>query len=268
MSVMMPIYRRAPGEGGDPVPPQQAGGGQVAQPGGAGGSGPIAGPSEGGGPLQTAYVGQPTINPIYANNGMATDPRYGIAQVLRGFAPQSAAATSNLNNTLAAMGISGGGAVDSQTALQGQLAASLAPQLAQTYGHYADNSLQQTLANAGWGNQAAGQNAANYLQGSEFNAGAYNSMQMQLAQMLEQEYGLQAGSLTNLISQGLAGQTGVNQGALGNAGSLAGQQAQNFPVYRAPDMSGLGTALGNAAGTMLPQAPPVPISGGGAPGTY
>lgn len=240
-----PIYRRAPADSADAPPPPQAGQQppQTAQPGGQGGT-----------PLQPAYAQVPQGQVTYANDQFATDPRFAVSQILQGFAPQAARATGALNDQLAAMGVSGGGAVDAQTGLQSQLAGALAPALGQAYSQYAGNSLAQTLQNAAAANQMTGMNVGNTLQGNEFNAGSYNSMQALLAQLLEEEYGIQAGAQTGLTEAGLSGQTGINQGFLGNAGGLAQQRAGNFPIYKAPDFSSLGAQLGSVA----PKVPPPP----------
>lgn len=249
MSVMMPIYRRAPGDGGDPPPVPQPGQQptQTAQPGGQGGT-----------PLQPAYAGVPQGQVTYANDPYATDPRFAVSQILQGFAPQAARATGSLNDTLASMGVSGGGAVDAQTGLQSQLAAALAPSLGQAYTQYAGNSLAQTLQNASAANAMTGMNVNNTLQGNEFNAGSYNSMQALLAQLLEEEYQTQAGAQTGITEAGLSGQTGINQGFLGNSGGLAQQQQQNFPVYQPPNFSGLGAALGAYKPPAVPAPTPPP----------
>lgn len=185
--------------------------------------------------IQPSYVQTPTVS-----DPNATNPQYGVSQVLQGFAPQAAASTNALNNTLASMGVTGGGAVDAQTALQGQLASSLAPTLGSVYSQYAGNSLQQALANAG-----------NSLQGGEFNSGAYNSLQDLLAQFKQQGYLSQLGGIQGLYNNQLGGAQGIAQ-----------QGAQNFPIQQ-NDLSGLGTALGS----VQPAAAPSPSAANWAPGT-
>lgn len=149
-------------------------------------------------------------------------PDFGVASVLNSFAPQAAMSTNALNNELAAAGITGGGAVDAQTALQDQLARSISPALAQVYGQYAGDTLQA----------------------NEFNAGNYNSLQQMLLQLAQGQYMQQGAQTASLYG-----------GALGNAGQLGAIGANQYPVYSGPNTSGLGAALAGFGGQATPAAP-------------
>jgi hypothetical protein len=234
-------------------------------------------------PLQATYQGAPGwLNPSYAQGAQSgydtnlpswlsgpngyLSPQSTIQQILTGFAPQSAQATNNLNNTMAASGIVGGPANVAQTELQGQLAASLAPTLANAIQTAQGNvlgaqefqsgqGLQQALANASLGeqtslaNQAAGNqvgefNIGNQIGANQFNASAANNMSSQLAQMLYGGWGQELGQFGNLNSQELQGLLGLEQTGLGNLGSIAYGAGQNFPVQQSGDWGGLGQGLG------------------------
>lgn len=169
-------------------------------------------------PLQPSYApappqGQATLS------GANVDPSATIQQILAGFMPQARQSTSALNNQLAAAGIVGGGAQDAQQQLQGQLASSLGPTLANAIQTSQGMGLQQSLANAAASNQMTGQNLQDWMQTNLFNAGASNQAGNTLAQMLQQGW-----------SMPLQGMIGLESGGLGAAGGLAGQEAQNFAV--------------------------------------
>ena len=79
-------------------------------------------------------------------SGANFDPSASLAMVLQGFQPQAQAAQSGLQNQLAAAGIQGGGAIDAQNVLQRNLAAGLAPTLAQVIQNSQGMELQNKLA--------------------------------------------------------------------------------------------------------------------------
>ena len=66
-----------------------------------------------------------------------------------------------------------------------------------------------------------GQNLQDWMQTNAFNAQASNNAGNTLAQMLQQGW-----------SMPLQLFGGLESGGLGAAGGLAGQEAQNFPVYQ------------------------------------
>lgn len=173
------------------------------------------------------------LQPVYS--GADVSPQTTLQMILQGFAPQAQSSTNALNNQLAAMGIQGGGALDAQTALQRQLASGIAPSLGQAVQSAQGMGLQQALANAGFANQA----------GSE------------LAQMLYGGWG-----------QGLQQFGALNQQGLGTAGSLAGQEANNYQVYQPNPIWGTlgqmgGAFLGGPGGAQLGSALGNWIGGGG-----
>lgn len=235
-------------------------------------------------PLQPTYQGAPTwLNPSYTSGAQssyntnlpagaiaALSPQATIQQILQGFAPQSAQATTALNNSLAASGIVGGPAATAQSELQGQLAASLAPTLANAIQTSQGNvlgaqefqsgqGLQQALANAQLGEQtglanqsAANQmgefNVGNQIGANQFNATQANQAGSQLAQMLYGGWGQQLGDFAGLNSQELGGLLGLEQGGLSNLGELAYGAENNFPVMQGGDWSGLGYGLQDMLG--------------------
>ena len=142
-----------------------------------------------------------------------------------------------------------GGAQGAQQLLQGQLASSLAPTLASAIQNAQQNTLgaqefgvstglQQSLANAGAANNMTGLNLQNTMATNFANQGAANTAGTNLAQMLQQGWQVP-----------LEAYSGLQSSALGSAGSLAGQEAQNFPVYQQqqPWYSTLFQAAGAAA---------------------
>jgi hypothetical protein len=209
-------------------------------------------------PLQPVYApnapyGQATYSnaPTALSNQQigALSPQATIQQILAGFQPQARQSTAALNQTLAAAGIAGGGAQGAQQLLQGQLASSLAPTLASAIQNAQQNTLgaqefgvstglQQSLANAGAANNMTGLNLQNTMATNFANQGAANTAGTNLAQMLQQGWQVP-----------LEAYSGLQSSALGSAGSLAGQEAQNFPVYQQqqPWYSTLFQAAGAAA---------------------
>lgn len=198
-------------------------------------------------PMQPFYLQNPTMGQATYSN-VDTSPAAAIAQILQGFAPQAARSTNALNNTLAAMGVVGGGAADAQTMLQGNLASSLAPTLASAIQGSQGMSLQQALSNANASNAMTSQNLQNLNQQQAFNVNAANNAQSQLAQALLGAWGQEFGAFNNTNLAGLGGiQSTLGQG-LSGANSLASQQANNFPVYQSmwPSMFQLGGQLASA----------------------
>lgn len=170
-------------------------------------------------PLQPTYTPNPPQGQATLSN-VNVSPQSSIQQILAGFMPAQRQAMSQLNNQLAAGGIVGGGAQGAGNLLQGQLAASLGPTLANAIQSAQGMSLQQGLGNAGFSNAMTSQNLQDWMQNNFFNAGAANNASQQLAQMLYGGWNTQAGGLAGILGQGLQG-----------SGSLANQEAQNFPVY-------------------------------------
>ena len=227
-------------------------------------------------PLQPSYQSAPTwLNPSYAAGSssnyntnlppgaiQALSPQATIQQILAGLAPQAAQATTNLNNTLAASGMSGGPANVAQTELQGQLQGSIAPAIAQAIQGAQQNvlgaqefqsgqGLQQALANAGLGeqtslansqlaNQLGEFNVGNQIGANQFNASAANNAGSQLAQMLFGGWGQELGQYGNILDEGLSGMGNIAYGA-----------GENFPVQQGGDWSGLGQGLGSMLGGLF-----------------
>lgn len=180
-------------------------------------------------PMGGYYGGQNPMQPVYSPNppyGQAAytninlSPRHTLAEIMRGFRPVQRQATSALNNTLAASGIVGGGAQGAQQTLQGQLAASIAPTLAQAIQGSQGMELGQAQGNAGAANQMTNTNLADWMQTNMFNSSAANQARQALAQMLMQGWQTQMGGLSSILGGGLAGSS-----------ALAGSEANNFPVY-------------------------------------
>ena len=212
---------------GQPPNPQNGArqGGNLAQPGTQ--QMQPGGGQQGYNPLQPTYAPAPPQGQATLSN-INLSPQQTIAQIMKGFMPAQRQATSSLNNTLASSGIVGGGAQGAQNLLQGQLSASLAPTLANAIQGSQGMQLQQGLGNAGMSNQMTSQNLQDWMQTNLFNAGASNQAGSQLAQLLQGGWNTQAGGLASILGTGL-----------GNSGQLAGQEAQNFPVYPNTSIWGL-----------------------------
>lgn len=202
-----------------------------------------------------------------------------LQDLMKSFAPQTATANSNLNSALAAAGISGGGAIDAQQQLSGQLAAAQDPTLAAALqnsqantlaaGEFGTtNALQQAMANAGYQQQAGQFNAGAINQQGQYNAGlqqqsgienqqASNAMtdqnlanlmsnQSQNANFANNAQNEYAAALQNAYYQQ---QNQFNQ--INNAG-LAGQQ--NVTSQGQGAANSLSQQYGNAYGTSTPSA--------------
>ena len=161
----------------------------------------------GAGPLQPTYAG-------LGLSGFNTDPSATIAQIMAAFAPQAQSAQQGFMDSMALSGLSGGPVQAGEQQLQGQLAAGLAPSLANAIQFSQGQGLEQALANAGMFN-------TNQM----FNAGEATSAGQMLAQLFQQ---------MNLA--GMGGQQGI-----------AGQAASNFPISQPLGGDLLG-ALGMAFG--------------------
>ena len=176
--------------------------------------------------MQPSYVSQPsTATPTTTNVNLS--PQSTISQILQGFQPQAQASTSDLNSTLAAMGIVGGGAQQAQNLLQSNLASALAPTLASAIQNSQGLQLNQAQGNASAANTMTGLNMQDQLTTNLANQSAANSMQSQLANYLMQGW-----------SEPLSAYTQLQTGGLGAAGSIASGQAQDYPVYQPQTLLG------------------------------
>lgn len=181
---------------------------------------------------QPAYLqGVSTYNPsTVSSQGLdpnlvaSLNPSQSIAQLQQAYLPQQQQAQQNLNQTLADFGVSGGQAVQANQQLQGLLASSIAPALANLIqgsqgmqlgaGEFnSGNALQAALANAGASNQAGqfGANATNQMNAA--NVGQFNQTQ---AQQLQE--------ILNNYNQQLA----LNAGVYGQGQGAGNQQALNY----------------------------------------
>ena len=148
----------------------------------------------------------------------ALGPQSTLQQILAGFEPQARQAQDALNNSLAAAGIVGGGQIGATQALQGQLASSLAPTLA--------NAIQTSQGNV-LGAETGNQNALNAMTG--MNVGALNQQTLanQAAQNAQTGQNVGAINTQTLANQGAQNaMTGMNVGNVMNT-NLANQQAAN-----------------------------------------
>jgi hypothetical protein len=150
---------------------------------------------------------QPTYAPTTLSN-VNLSPHEQLAQIMKGFMPVQRQATSALNNTLAASGIVGQGGQGAQQLLQGQLASSIAPTLANAIQGAKGMQLQQSQGNAGLATNV-----------NEFNAGSANNAGSLLAQLLQGGWNTQAGGLAGILG---SAQAGGNQ--------LASNESNNFGV--------------------------------------
>lgn len=211
---------------------------------------------------QASYMGAPpqgvaatgsasTLSPAQL---AALGPQQTLAQIMAGFQPQARQSTAALNDTLAASGIVGGGAQGAQQLLQGQLASSLAPTLANAIQTSQGNVLgaeetnmgalnTQTLANQAARNQMTGTNLQDWMTQGLANQQASNTMtgmnveDWMRTNMANQGAANQSGSqLAQMLMQGwqapLQAYSGLQGQGLSTAGGLAQQEAQNFPVYQ------------------------------------
>lgn len=182
---------------------------------------------------QPAYLqGVSTYNPAtVSSQGLdpnlvaSLSPNATIQQLQQAYLPQEQQATTNLNQTLADFGVGGGQAVQANQQLQGLLASSIAPALAQAIqnsqgmqlgaGQFnAGNALQAALANAGSANTASqfGAGATNAMNAA--NVGQFNQSQEQMLQDILNNYFSQFGAFSNIFGQGqgAGNQNAVNYG--------------------------------------------------------
>jgi hypothetical protein len=167
-------------------------------------------------PLQPAYIPTPptaqattyqnAYNPQTATNELNSAASVGDTQ-------QDQA----LMSMLAAQGISPGSSA-AQGAMQNlgnQQTAALAPSLVNAQEYGAGLNEQSGLANMGAMNSMTLQNLQDLMQSQEYNASAYNSAGSQEAGYQNQDWQSLLGAFS-----------GINQGGLATAGSLAGDQAE------------------------------------------
>lgn len=151
-------------------------------------------------------------------------PSATIQQIQQAYLPQQQQAETNLNQTLADFGVTGGQAVMAQQQLSGQLAGSMANAFAsaiqnsqgnQLAGNTtnANNALSTALANASASNNASQYNANATNQMNAANVGQFNQTQSQMLQDILNNYNTQMG---------------VNAGIYGQGQSAGNQQALNY----------------------------------------
>jgi hypothetical protein len=193
-------------------------------------------------PLQPTYV-----NPTYSNYNVS--PQSALQQFQSADALQDAQANNNLANLAASQGISGGDLTAAQGALQGQLAASQAPSLAGLITNAQGMGLGQAEFNAGTANAA-----------NTYNASAKTSAGDQLAQYLQQNYGMDFGAMQNLIDMGFSGSQGLNLASLGannqDVGAMGQYENQGTANNWASFLSALGLfGGGGGGGTYITPSP-------------
>jgi len=167
-------------------------------------------------PLQPNYINNVATGQAATTN-VNTSPQQTLAMIMQGFAPQAAQSTAALNDTLAAMGIVGGGAQDAQTLLQSNLASALAGQLAPAVENSQALSLNQAQGNAQGANSMTALNTGALNNANQYNATAANSSGQDLASLMMQAYLGQLGAVSGTNQEGLAG-----------SNQLANDEANNF----------------------------------------
>jgi hypothetical protein len=196
-----------------------------------------------------------------ATTNQDVSPQATIQQILTAFQPQAAQSNMNLQNSLAASGITGGANADATTNLQGTLASSLGSTLAQAIENSQSLGLNQAQTNAGALNSAGQYNAGAQNSANQYDAGATNqtnefntannmTMEQFLANLQNSDYLAQLGSFTGLNEAGLGAQQGLNS-----------QYSQSYqvPSTGSNPFGGLGAALGAATNTgSTPSTPSVP----------
>jgi len=196
-------------------------GGTTPPPSGAQGTGTVPGTSQIANTLQAQYMPQTPMgkaSTLSQQQINALGPQATIAQILKGFQPQARQAQSALNNNLAAAGIVGGGAEGATDLLQGQLASSLAPTLAQAIQGSQGMQLGAETQNMNAQNQMTGQNLQDIMQTNALNQQAANQMRSQLAGYQMQGWQTPLQDYSSLLNAFMGG--GIGQGV-----------ANNFPVY-------------------------------------
>lgn len=228
----------------------------------------------------TSMYGGANIGPT-AMSGVANvgSPQQTMNQLYTAFAPEAAQQEQNLNNQLAAFGISGGPAVQAQQQLSSALAAGLAPQLGQsllsnqqlqanlTQGALGQNAAAQNAAQqaqaglyqqAGMGNQAAQNAAAQYQAGLYQQAGMGNQSaqlsQQQLQANLQQAAASGNQSAINQLAQlqanlnqqtGQTNQAYANQASQTNLNDVIAQNLYNTGLYNQNQQTQYGTLEGD-----------------------
>lgn len=232
--------------------------------------------------LLSMFGGQNVINQLGGQNlAGQLGPQAAEQQLLNAFAPAQAQATRSLNDSLAAMGLSGGPALAAQSQLQSQLGAGLGQSLAGLIGQGQSNMLnlygqnagilnqgmsnqlglintqaglnQQTgLANQSAMNQMTGQNLANLYGANQYNATAANDASGAYANALQNAYNQQLANVQNMNQAGYSGATNLAGSAMTGQQNLAGQFATNTPGqgYYGAVNSGSANAFQNLGAAM------------------
>jgi hypothetical protein len=179
-------------------------------------------------------------------------PDATIQQILAAYAPAAQQSQQNLNQSLAAAGVSGGGQVGATQQLQGQLAAGLAPSLSSAIQGAQSNvlgaeelgsnqGLQQALANAAALNTGNEYNTSNLINAESGNVSTANNFEQYLAGLQNTDWQSLLGAFTGLNEAGLSGQQGINQAA-----------ATTYPLQTGNGLGSLTSAVGNLYGYSQP----------------
>lgn len=229
--------------------------------------------------LLNQFSGQNTLGmlqqQIGGNLAGQVGPQAAEQQLLSAFAPAQASATRSLNDSLAAMGLSGGPAIQAQTQLQSQLGAGLGQSLAGLISQGQGNMLNLYGQNAGIMNQGnqnqlglisgqagfnqqtgfenqramnnmTGQNLQNAYNTNAYNTTAANDANAAFAASQQNAYNQNLSNFQNMNQQGYTGATNFAGNAMGSTQNLAGQTINTFPVQSgmAGAFSNLGASLG------------------------
>lgn len=236
-------------------------------------------------------------NPTAATTSQDVSPSAALSQFQSADALQNAQQQGNLRNLLASEGISGNDAVQAQNSLASQLSASQAPALASLisqaqglglnqaqFNAGSQNALnplnlqqslfnatqgnalnplgiQQSEFNASAGNQASAQNLASLMSTNQFNANAGNAAGLDLASLLQQNYGMDLNSFLGLLTGGLGGAQSINSAGVGSLAGLANNtaSAQNQNTQNGwGGLMNLGLGLGSLFGGAA-AAPAMPL---------
>lgn len=208
-----------------------------------------------------------------------------IQQLMKAFAPQAQSAQMNLNDSLAAAGLSGGPAIAQTNQLQGTLASSLGNTLAGAIQNSQSNqlgagefgasqSLQQALQNAGFQQGANQYNAGTQTQNNQFNAGNQNALNAQQAGMQQQAGMANAGAANqstefnaqNMLATQFGNTSTANQFEQYLAGMMQNAYQNNQNNFTNLNSAGLGAQQsinGQAANNFQ-----IPSGAGGAVGGF
>ena len=206
--------------------------------------------------MTAASAGVPQQGTSAGDLWNALGPQQSIGQILNYAQPLFQRAQSSLNDQLAAAGMFGGPALNATSALNSNLMSSIGPMLAQAVQGSQSNQLQQALANAGFQQQAGGENlnalnagnamnVQNLINQNMYNTQAANAGQNNLFNALFQNWQIPFNAYSNINQAGLSGAQSLAGIGAGNAGNLSSIMAQTFPVQQPPDFSSLGGALGS-----------------------